>query len=365
MVFVAAGVSLLVGGCAACYIVRRKLTDQILSLNRQMDLLRQEVDRLRNLVEELLPPRQARIEKNTSFHNSSFVTSDDDEVYEDAYGGPLPWLTGLRSTAFISEGDARSITSDEYLSANSFSSLDSDDTALLFMQVDRLFEGTDKDKQEALDLLSKKKSKLSSDANFVWRLAKATYFKSQIIGTRDKEEQKKLVYDSKDLANDALQIDERNSNAHKWFAIALGSTNDYESVKVKIQNGYDFKKHIERAIELNPTDPTAHYLLGRWCFGVYMLSWVERRAAATLFAAPPTATVEEALDHFLEADRLKPGSWKENLLFIGKCYIQKRDYSTAVQYLEKADALPTMGQDDELSQQEITSLLSQYNSYRN
>lgn len=58
--------------------------------------------------------------------------------------------------------------------------------------------------------------KLSSDANFVWRLAKATYFKSQIIGTRDKEEQKKLVYDSKDLANDALQIDERNSNAHKW-----------------------------------------------------------------------------------------------------------------------------------------------------
>lgn len=87
VVFVAAGVSLLVGGCAACYIVRQKLTDQILSLNRQMDLLRQEVDRLRNLVEELLPPRQARIEKNTSFHNSSFVTSDDDEVYEDAYGG--------------------------------------------------------------------------------------------------------------------------------------------------------------------------------------------------------------------------------------------------------------------------------------
>lgn len=57
---------------------------------------------------------------------------------------------------------------------------------------------------------------LSSDANFVWRLAKATYFKSQIIGARDKEEQKKLVYVSKDLANEALQIDEKNSNAHKW-----------------------------------------------------------------------------------------------------------------------------------------------------
>jgi regulator of microtubule dynamics protein 3 len=251
------------------------------------------------------------------------------------------------------------------LSANSYSSHDSDETALLFMKADRLFEGTDKDKQEALDLLTKKKSKLLDDANFIWRLAKATYFKSQIVGAKNKEEQKRLVYSAKDLANDALQIDEKNSNAHKWFAIALGSTNDYESVKVKIQNGYDFKIHIERAIELNPTDPTAHYLLGRWCFGVYMLSWVERRAAATLFAAPPTATVDESLDHFLEADRLKPGTWKENLLFIGKCYVQKRDYSTAVQWLEKADVLPTMGQDDEQSQQEITSLLSQYDSYRN
>lgn len=57
---------------------------------------------------------------------------------------------------------------------------------------------------------------LSSDPNFVWRLAKATYFKSQIIGARDKEEQKKLVYSSKDLAYEALQIDEKNSNAHKW-----------------------------------------------------------------------------------------------------------------------------------------------------
>jgi len=39
-----------------------------------------------------------------------------------------------------------------------------------------------------------------------------------------------------------------------------------------------------------------------------MLSWVERRAAATLFAAPPTATVEEALDHFLEVIYLGHGS---------------------------------------------------------
>lgn len=31
-----------------------------------------------------------------------------------------------------------------------------------------------------------------------------------------------------------------------------------------------------------------------------MLSWIERKAAATLFATPPTATADEALQHFLE-----------------------------------------------------------------
>ena len=31
-----------------------------------------------------------------------------------------------------------------------------------------------------------------------------------------------------------------------------------------------------------------------------MLSWIERQAAATLFAAPPTATIDEAINEFME-----------------------------------------------------------------
>ena len=30
-----------------------------------------------------------------------------------------------------------------------------------------------------------------------------------------------------------------------------------------------------------------------------MLTWVERQVAATLFATPPTSSVEEALDNFV------------------------------------------------------------------
>ena len=43
--------------------------------------------------------------------------------------------------------------------------------------------------------------------------------------------------------------------------------------------------------------------------------------AATLFASPPSASLPEAIQHFLQAERLKPDGWKENRLFLAKCYI--------------------------------------------
>jgi hypothetical protein len=35
-------------------------------------------------------------------------------------------------------------------------------------------------------------------------------------------------------------------------------------------------------------------------FQVYMLSWIERKAAAALYATPPSSTAEEAVVHFLK-----------------------------------------------------------------
>lgn len=42
-----------------------------------------------------------------------------------------------------------------------------------------------------------------------------------------------------------------------------------------------------------------------------MLSWVERNLAATLFANPPTSTVDEALKEFLEVGQNKEELGKE------------------------------------------------------
>ena len=51
----------------------------------------------------------------------------------------------------------------------------------------------------------------------MWRLAKATYFMSQFEAQYDKERQKQLIYQAKDLAAAAIEQDDENSNAHKWY----------------------------------------------------------------------------------------------------------------------------------------------------
>ena len=60
-----------------------------------------------------------------------------------------------------------------------------------------------------------------------------------------------------------FSYDETSSEAHKWFAIVLGSRGEYLGIKEKILDGFEFKRHIDRAAELAPQDHTIRHLLGR------------------------------------------------------------------------------------------------------
>lgn len=134
--------------------------------------------------------------------------------------------------------------------------------------------------------------------------------------------------------------------AHKWYAITVGSTSEFEPLLNQITVGAKYKDHIETAIELDNNDPSLYHLLGRWCFEIAMLSWWKRRAAATLVAEPPTSSLEEALRNFLKAEEIKPDFWLANLYWIGKCYYEKGDYQKAAEYLRKALSLPVSSDDD-------------------
>ncbi|CAG7734690.1 unnamed protein product [Allacma fusca] len=160
-------------------------------------------------------------------------------------------------------------------------------------------------------------------------------------------------------AQRALELNEDSADAHKWLAISTGSRGEFLKINEKIQNGYLFKEHIDRAVQINPADASLYHLLGRFCFEVSQLSWVERRVASTLFSEPPSSTVEEALQHFLSAEN-KGKPFIENRLFISKCYISLSDYPKAAHWLTLASQLSAMTSNDEKAQVEVLELLPKY-----
>lgn len=76
-------------------------------------------------------------------------------------------------------------------------------------------------------------------------------------------------------------------------------------------------------------------------FCLFRFNRYERKAASALFTEPPKATYEDALSHLLESEKLSTEEWKENKLFLAKCYIDKGEYKEGVSWLEKADSLST------------------------
>lgn len=71
-----------------------------------------------------------------------------------------------------------------------------------------------------------------------------------------------------DYARRALDLNSNDAEAHKWFAILTGAYGDYLGMKEKIEGGYVFKDHVEKAITLRPDDASLRHLVGRFKFEV-------------------------------------------------------------------------------------------------
>ncbi|XP_075561065.1 regulator of microtubule dynamics protein 1 isoform X6 [Pelecanus crispus] len=143
--------------------------------------------------------------------------------------------------------------------------------------------------------------KNSDDAELLWRLARASRDLAQLSST-SAEKKRQLAYEALEYAKKALEKNESNFAAHKWYAICLSDVGDFEGIKTKIGNAVVIKEHFQRAIELNPKDATTIHLIGIWCYSFAEMPWYQRKIAATLFATPPTSTFQEALRYFHMAE---------------------------------------------------------------
>ncbi|NWW44668.1 RMD1 protein, partial [Pedionomus torquatus] len=191
--------------------------------------------------------------------------------------------------------------------------------------------------------------KNSDDAELLWRLARASRDLAQLSSTST-EEKRKLAYEALECAKKALEKNESNFAAHKWYGICLSDVGDFEGIKTKIGNAIVIKEHFQRAVELNPKDATTIHLIGIWCYSFAEMPWYQRKIAATLFATPPTSTFQEVqyenVSHFSPVSTADPNFYSKNLLFLGKTYLKLNNKKMALLWLSKAKDYPAHTEED-------------------
>ncbi|XP_036398213.1 regulator of microtubule dynamics protein 3-like [Megalops cyprinoides] len=218
-----------------------------------------------------------------------------------------------------------------------------EELAGLLSQCDALHSGSTQEKAEGFQLLCSNKPMYGGNKEFLWRLARA--YNDMCETTEDKEEKKLYAEQGRDEAAAALQMDNLNAECHKWFAVLTGLTSHYESMHGKLKSSHIFKEHIDKAIALKADDPLCFYLLGRWCYEVASLGWLEKKAATALYETPPTATLHDALENFLKAEELSPGFSRTARLYIAKCYKELGNISEAKNWAELAFKMPKVSED--------------------
>ncbi|XP_054027569.1 regulator of microtubule dynamics protein 3 [Dryobates pubescens] len=226
----------------------------------------------------------------------------------------------------------------------------------LLQQADRLHSGDERERREGFQLLLNNKLVYAEQEEFLWRLARA--HSDMCEAAEDAEEKRSYASDGKEELEVALQKWDQSAECHQWYAVLCGQLSEHESIQKRIQSGFVFKKHIDKAIELKPEDPKAYYLLGRWCYQVSHLGWLEKKTAAALFEAPPTATVQDALQSFLRVEELSPGFSKAGRVYIAKCYRDLGNRAAAVLWMNLAAELPASTKEDAESERELEELRS-------
>lgn len=208
--------------------------------------------------------------------------------------------------------------------------------AAVYQKVDDLC--SNKQFQEAYDTLIEALKTNPNDVELRWRFARAHFDLADLKPT-DKEYRSQYLNKGLEIITAVLAEQPDSAPANKWYAILLSATGDLVGTKEKLQNAFKIKEHALKAAQLKPDDSTAQHLLGRWCFSVAGIGFIERNIAKALFAAPPESSYQEALGYFLECQRLCDAQGQgnlRNLVFLGDTYLSLKDKANAKQWFERA-----------------------------
>ncbi|XP_054584253.1 regulator of microtubule dynamics protein 2 isoform X1 [Eptesicus fuscus] len=209
-------------------------------------------------------------------------------------------------------------------------------------------------KMESFELLCDHKEKFRDEIEFIWRLVRA-YGDMYELSTNT-EEKKHYANIGRTLGEKAVTRAPMNGHCHLWYAVLCGYVSEFEGLQNKVNYGYCFKEHLDKAIQLIPAEPFLYYLNGRYCYAVSKLSWIEKKMAATLFGKIPSSTIQEALQNFLKVEELHPGFSKSNYMYLSKCYRDLKQIENAKKFRDLAEQLPCITREDKNAEEEVQKI---------
>ncbi|CAL9691764.1 unnamed protein product [Knipowitschia caucasica] len=223
----------------------------------------------------------------------------------------------------------------------------SGELSLLLAQSDILHTGDSRLQEEGHRLLQDNRQEYEENREFVWRLARA--HSDMFWCEADPQRRRDLAQQGLEEAELALQKNGLNKDCHKWFAVLANLTDD-GNMHSKLRSLRILKEHLDQALALTDTDPLCFFLLGKWCYQVATLDWLERKAAAALYDSAPSSSLQEALLNFMKAEELSPGFSKTVRLYIAKSHQGLGNVSEASKWMNLAtQTAPTSAQDEETS----------------
>lgn len=231
-----------------------------------------------------------------------------------------------------------------------------DSSTEVLKKADQLFE---RDRfEDSLVLL--KSFHDQSKADVKWRQGRALYK----ICEQDKGRKQELIPQAFQLVNESLMLDNNDVQAHIWMAALVDAKSEIDGIYARLKNLPEVKKYMLNAVQINPDDAYAWFVLGNFSYGIANASWYEQKVIR-LVCPDVVETYEQALEHFLRAEQVSPNFCSLNILYIGKCYDALGDYEKARYYFTLASNVNVLNKDDKMCQETAIAWLDKYSKICN
>jgi len=228
-----------------------------------------------------------------------------------------------------------------------------------FNEIDNFLENFDG--RSAYDKLNLTFEEGSRDGEILWRLARACYTIANGVPSKNPQ-RKDYLLKGREYAKKACEMDPNNPMVLKWMAVMTGTAIGYCGMMEKIKQGELFRQFVERALACRPTDYSMLHMRGRYAYSVATLSWIERKAAMTLFNIPKTANMDEALKDFYEVENLQMQMARtdlriQNLLYLARCQLAFNQTTEAISTLELATTIEPVDEVEREALDDVKALL--------